>query len=125
MTIGWSSSSIELAMQAATTDGVAFACFSFTNREKQTLNRLDLVISFRDNDGNYLESRQIERRGTFAPNVPIIGYTGSGGGTRMTKARQCVLLNGRAMTFPSAALHDVVIRVNTLWYADGSFTIIR
>jgi hypothetical protein len=125
MTVGWSSSAIELTMQAATTDGVAFACFTFTNRAKQTLERVVLHMLFVDSDGRVLDERHFDRRGTFAPNVPIVGYTGTGGGTRMTKTRQCALLNGRAMTFPSAALHGVRLSVSTLFYADGNFIIIR
>ena len=110
---------IEIVAQAATTEGVVFACFNFTNLETRAVDRFELYVSFHDADGQSVAWKTVDRRGSFAPHMLIVGFSGTGGGTRMTKTGQCVVLNGRAMKFPSAALASASMTLITLRYSTG------
>jgi hypothetical protein len=121
VTIEPATSSIAFVAEATTVGGVAAACFSFTDLDAATLDRLEVRIEFRDADRRVLLARTVDRRGAFAQHVQIVGYTGAGAGTKVVgKAGQCVVLRGRAMTFPSDALQSVVIIPIRLHFTDGT-----
>jgi hypothetical protein len=120
MTVEPAPSSIAFETDAWTIAGFAVACFTFTNLDPRPLDRLVVRFEFRDADGGVLARMSLDRRGSFAPHVPIVGYTGSGPSLRMNPSRQCAMIDGGHMKFPSAALRAVVLVPTLLHFTDGT-----
>jgi len=111
---------------AAKNDGTgAAACVSFRNVGTKVANRVLFQFPLVNDEGTELGVLTLDRKGTFSPNVDIVGYDDTGDLAGNTighggRADNCAILSSGVAAMPILAARFASYRVTRVEYTDGS-----